>query len=179
MRRRSWLLGTVAAGALLGTTTWSLYRNTGTALARKLEGDFRQFVGPQDLMALGPEHAFTQLSSFARTVKYPHEPGPYGDSLLFEYGIYNWGKGENFEFSLTRHVVFPIGDPQEADDKIIQLRLSFLYPPDDFRNLSTMTMWEENLERGMSMSQFIRTSPAFALAMARPPRGMELFASPQ
>jgi hypothetical protein len=48
-----------------------------------------------------------------------------GDMLLCQWGTYDWGKGESFEFNITRQFMTPVGE----DDDIEQLSLTFGYPP--------------------------------------------------
>jgi hypothetical protein len=48
-----------------------------------------------------------------------------GDMLLFQWGIYDWGDGEFFEYDLTRQLI-PAG---EEDPPIFQLSLTLQYEP--------------------------------------------------
>lgn len=49
-----------------------------------------------------------------------------GDMLLFQWGVYDWGAGAMFEVDLTRQVILP---DEEGDDAIWQLHLTYLYKP--------------------------------------------------
>ena len=54
-----------------------------------------------------------------------------GDMLLFQWGVYNWGNGEFFEYNITRQFIMSEAVEQEecADDWIGQLSLTLKYQP--------------------------------------------------
>ncbi len=61
-----------------------------------------------------------------------------GDMLLVQWGTYDWGAGEHFEFNVTRQL---IRNPSEDED-IWQLALTFRYRPDTFlRSLGEGNRW--------------------------------------
>ena len=53
------------------------------------------------------------------------DPTGDGDMLLFQWGTYDWGEGERFELDLTRQVILP---DEEDDDAIWQLHLTYRFP---------------------------------------------------
>jgi len=48
------------------------------------------------------------------------------DMLLFQFGVYDWGKGEHFEFDITRQFIIA---GAEGDDAISQLHCTTYYEP--------------------------------------------------
>jgi len=50
-----------------------------------------------------------------------------GDMLLFQWGCYDWGDGESFEFDVTRQLIWLDGDDEHA---IWQLSLTFRFEAD-------------------------------------------------
>jgi hypothetical protein len=69
-----------------------------------------------------------------------------GDMLLFQWGVYNWGTGEFFEYNITRQfIVSEIHeDDQEewTDDFIGQLSLTLKYAPSsELRNMASGNRW--------------------------------------
>lgn len=60
------------------------------------------------------------------------------DMLLFQWGTYDWGKGEFFELKITRQLMQSNGD----DDEIWQLSLTFKFDPNDStRDLGAGSKW--------------------------------------
>jgi hypothetical protein len=55
------------------------------------------------------------------------------DMLLFQWGTYDWGEGAHFELDITRQVILP---DEEDDDAIWQLHMTYLFLPTD--ELSTL-----------------------------------------
>jgi hypothetical protein len=51
-----------------------------------------------------------------------------GDMLLYQWGCYDWGNGEFFEFNITRQFI----DGACEDEDIRQLLLTFRYKPTHF-----------------------------------------------
>ena len=45
-----------------------------------------------------------------------------GDMLLYQWGAYDWGEGESFEFDITRQLILGTGE----DEDIFQLSLTFI-----------------------------------------------------
>lgn len=151
-----------------------------TDLATRVETDFWRHASRDDLAGVSPHDAIVLMVSFADQVKYRHDTSsPYGDSLLFEYGVFDWGKGENFELTITRQVVFPFANPMDADDHIIQISITFRYEPTAFRHLTVMTKWASDLPPKQSMESFAMASPGYVLAADRVPREIQLYSSAQ
>lgn len=148
--------------------------------SRQLEADFRSFLRGRAVASLSPDDALEAMSRFFATVKYPLDgSSPHDDMLLFQYGVYDWGQGENFEFDITRQVVFEHGDDEDADDHIIQLSLTFRYDPGPFRALPAVTQWSSELPAPGDLTSFARDSKAYALLKGLTPREIALHASAQ
>src|SRR5699024_7432681 len=82
-----------------------------------------------------PDRLFPHvLSAFAEYRVEQAELEEDGDMLLFQWGTYDWGHGRHFEVDLTRQVILPSPDPED-DPSYLQLRCSFLYPPEGFEPL--------------------------------------------
>lgn len=71
------------------------------------------------------QESIDRFISFFEKYKIQHElEHAEQDMLLFQPGTFDWtGKGENFEFNLTRQFESP------NDDKFLQLSLTLFYDP--------------------------------------------------
>jgi hypothetical protein len=86
---------------------------------------------------------------------------PQSDMLLFQYGTYDWGDGEHFEFDITRQFV-------EAEDEsdngyvISQLHCRALYQPTDFlRAIGEANLWCSNKDEVSTFRSAIMESSAY------------------
>jgi hypothetical protein len=94
------------------------------------------------------------------------------DALLFQYGCYDWGEGERFEFDLTRQFV---DADKTAAGAISQLRLTVYYPADeDLRALGRHNAWCGGREKLTAFREKVFASEAFALAAIRPRATVEI-----
>jgi len=60
------------------------------------------------------------------------------DMLLFQWGVFDWGQGESFEFDITRQLIY--GDGEDGD--IFQLSLTFRFvPTEELNNLASGNRW--------------------------------------
>lgn len=92
------------------------------------------------------------------------------DMLLFQYGTYDWGEGENFEFDITRQ--FIVSD-DEDDDAISQLRCTVRYKAtSDLRAIGGADLWCETKQEMATFRSAILNSPAYALAQNDCPRAV-------
>jgi len=87
------------------------------------------------------------------------------DMLLFQYGCYDWGDGELFEFDLTRQFV----DSHKTEaGAISQLRLTAYFAPDtELRALGRASHPCGSREGLADFRAVVFSSPAFVLAAAR------------
>ncbi len=85
------------------------------------------------------------------------------DMLLFEFGTYAWNDGR-FSTSLTRQLIYADGD----DDDIFQLRLQYLYAPDDsLKAIGGGHEWHMRTDQLAAFRLHVFESNAFQLAEAR------------
>ena len=85
------------------------------------------------------------------------------DMLLFQWGTYDWGRGEHFEVDITRQLVFQDREDEEA--RIWQLSLRFEFAPSpELRALGDQNKWCDLPSDLPDFSAFVLTSPAMAMA---------------
>ena len=94
------------------------------------------------------------------------------DALLFQYGCYDWGEGERFEFDLTRQFV---DADKTAAGAISQLRLTVYYLADEeLRALGRHNAVCGGRDKLAAFREEVFVSPAFALAAIRPRARVEI-----
>jgi hypothetical protein len=95
-----------------------------------------------------------------------------GDMLLCQWGVYDWGSGESFEFNLTRQ--FTATD-DEADDAISQLLLTLFFSPSDaLRAVPKGDRWCRDADGLNEFEQFINGGAAYQAVAASQPQRVEL-----
>ena|SRR5437868_5433255 len=96
-----------------------------------------------------------------------------GDMLLFQYGSYDFGKGLDFHFDLTRQF---ISVEVKDDDAISQLHLTFLFASsDEFRAAGAHHVWCPQRDQLPEFRSKILSSRALSLARARQPKSVTVF----
>jgi hypothetical protein len=92
---------------------------------------------------------------------------PDADMLLFQWGVFDWGKGPSFELDLTRQF---IGAGASGDDAISQLRCTAHFVPSlELRAIPVSNRWCGSVAAIEAYSGFIYDSAAFrAVASATP-----------
>lgn len=101
--------------------------------------------------------------------------GQDSDMLLFQWGVFDWGKGEHFEFDITRQFILSQGTD---DDAISQLRVtSYITPSKQLRDIPLGNRWCRNAKDAPDFQAFILSSAAFQLA-SQQPRRIEVAWSP-
>jgi hypothetical protein len=81
-----------------------------------------------------------------------------GDMLLCQWGCYDWGQGESFEFNITRQFTETEGE----DEGIRQLSLTFKFKPvDSLRNLADGNLWCHSPGEIREFRSLIETSVAY------------------
>lgn len=82
-----------------------------------------------------------------------------GDMLLYQWGVYDWGKGEFFELDITRQLV-PNGSCEDED--IWQLSLTFKFDPTpELRDIGRGNRWCPTPNDLTEFESFIRASKAY------------------
>jgi hypothetical protein len=81
------------------------------------------------------------------------------DMLLFQWGTYDWGTGEQFTFNLTRQIIVC----EDAEDEDIwQLSLTFEFVSDDgLRSLGNGDKWCHSLAKLPDFREYVQRSAAF------------------
>ena len=81
-----------------------------------------------------------------------------GDMLLYQWGTYDWGEGEFFEFNITRQFMDAAGE----DDDIRQLSLTFKFEPTEaLRKLADGNRWCATPDEVDEFRTFIEASDAY------------------
>lgn len=88
-----------------------------------------------------------------------------GDMLLYQWGTYDWGNGESFEFNITRQLICSDGE----DDDIQQLSLTFKFVPTSLpSDLGEGNRWCQMPDELPAFRKFIEESPPYvALGQTR------------
>ncbi len=90
------------------------------------------------------------------------DPTRDADMLLFEWGVYDWGQGETFNFGVTRQF---IEAEERDDDAISQLHLTIHLPPTaEAKQLPAGNYWCDGVAFTPHLHRFILESDAFRLA---------------
>ena len=80
------------------------------------------------------------------------------DMLLYQWGTYDWGEGESFEFDITRQLIFGDGE----DEDIFQLSFTFRFEPTTkLTNFGSGNRWCSSHEELDDFRDFILGSPPF------------------
>ncbi len=92
---------------------------------------------------------------------------PQSDMLLYQWGVFDWGRGENFEFDMTRQF---IQAGLRGGDAISQLHFTAVFPPTPaLRSVANANRWCESLMQVPDFESFVLGSAAFqAVADLRP-----------
>ena len=90
-----------------------------------------------------------------------------GDMLLFQWGVYDWGKGPSFELDLTRQAIalIPADDEYEWEEQDIrQLCCTFYYLPEPFRSIEEGNRWCHSPAGLAAFQQFVLEHPVLYTA---------------
>lgn len=113
------------------------------------------------MAALTPEAGVRLMLGFYREVR-PEGVRALdedGDTLLFEWGTFDWGNGNYFEIIIHRQFV----DAElQDDDAISQLRLTFYFAPtEDILKLKEGGRWCDQPKWLAEFETFIRDNAAY------------------
>jgi hypothetical protein len=85
--------------------------------------------------------------------------------LLYQWGTYDWGHGQAFELDLTRQVIIP---DEEDDDAIWQLHVTYRFEPrQDLQALGQGDRWSSDFGSLDEFVDFVRSTPVYAAIGAR------------
>jgi len=119
-----------------------------------------------------PREGFEQFFSFHESVKAEGCEDPGNDMLLFQWGVYDWGKGKFFELNITRQF---IENSLEDDDAISQLSLTFKYEPNAaFEAISAGSAWSDGPSTFPTFPEHVFASSAFRAALVAKAKHIEL-----
>lgn len=94
------------------------------------------------------------------------------DMLLFQFGIYDWGHGEYFEFDITRQFIV---DDEEDDDAISQLHCTARYEPSVLlRAVGRGDRWCKSRDGLAEFKSHIEASPAYLAALPLSAKGTQI-----
>ena len=83
-----------------------------------------------------------------------------GDMLLYQWGVFDFGKGESFQFDITRQF---IADGQAGDGAFSQLRCTAYFGPTaELRAIPQDNRWCRSRAEVNEFKKFILNSRAFA-----------------
>jgi hypothetical protein len=130
---------------------------------------FLQRIKPRapELAALSPAEGIALMLGFYKEERADGcEIAEDGDMLLYQWGCYDWGRGEAFEFNITRQLMEAAGE----DEDIRQLALTFKFTPSEaLRKLASGNRWCHSPDEVSEFRSFIESSPAYkAVATAKP-----------
>lgn len=129
---------------------------------KSIDKAFLRFLRDQRVdYQVSPDAAFRAMLAF-----YCEERASGGnvdedaDMLLFQWGIYDWGNGEHLEIDITRQVMIP---GKEDDDAIWQLHLTYRCTPTaSDRDLGSGNEWCNSPAELEQFSRLVTTSGAFS-----------------
>jgi hypothetical protein len=99
-------------------------------------------------------------------------PDASGDTLLFQWGTYDWGDGPSLQYDLTRQLIV---EPGAGDEDIWQLAVTLHYAPSDAADaIGAGNRWCEGLEEVDGLRRFIEASKATAFVRSVTPLRVEV-----
>jgi hypothetical protein len=132
--------------------------------------EFEQLVqaSGKSLPALTPDEATTLMLSFYKHTRADDvNLEADEDMLLFQWGVYDWGQGEYFEYTITRQLIadraFIDKETHEewTERMFEQLSLTFRYKLSEaLRGLPSGNRWCYRPEELTDFAQYIAESPA-------------------
>ena len=133
--------------------------------------------GTDDLSVVTAPQALDLMTGFYRDVRADDcDLEGDGDMLFCEWGAFDWGRGEHFEFHLFRQFFFPPPGAVDADDVLVgaddyiwhlDLMLS-LTPTPELRELGRDSRLCHSPAELAEFTQSVRSSAAFAAVQGRP-----------
>lgn len=130
---------------------------------------FLQLIKPKspELSSLSPAEGIRLMLGFYQDERADGcEIDEDGDMLLYQWGCYDWGHGETFEFNVTRQFMDAAGE----DENIRQLSLTFKFNPNEsLRKLAQGNRRRNSPDEISEFRSFIESSAAYkTVAKAKP-----------
>jgi hypothetical protein len=125
------------------------------------------------LDSLGVSTALDQMIAFYLGQRCDRcDPDADGDMLLFQWGVFDWGRGPSFQFNLTRQ--FTIADAL-GDEGMSQLSLTLHFEPADaLAALGKGNQWCTSPAESAAFARSVKSSAAFAALIGAVPSRAEL-----
>lgn len=122
---------------------------------------------------LTPGQGLERMPAFYRDVRATDcNIAEQGDMLLYQWGVYDWGKGPQFELELARQLVAVGGE----DDDIWQLHLTFRFAPSGVLHaLGRGDRWCQSLDEVDEFATFLMSHPAKVAVAHRSDAAVELW----
>jgi hypothetical protein len=139
------------------------------------ESEFRRFLGSRRLeveTAALDDLIMAVLDFYESERATGLETTPQADMLLFQFGVYDWGQGENFEFDITRQFIL---EGEEGDDAISQLCCTVVYEPTmQLRSVGKGNCWCQSCDDLTAFKTFILTSDVYMAAQHHPSKHVHI-----
>ena len=120
-----------------------------------------------DVRASTPREGIEAMLAFCAATACP---ACSDDTLLYQWGSYDWGAGKHFEVNITRQF---IEAELEDDDAISQLSLTYMYKPSaQLLALGASNCWEDG---SPDFRRFIFESVSFMAVADTKPDRIEVF----
>lgn len=86
--------------------------------------------------------------------------------LLFQFGTYDWGHGDHFEFDLTRQFIAEGYEEGDDDDAMSQLHCTMRYEPSpELRLLKSQNHWCQSRAELPAFRSLVLSSEAYRHAL--------------
>jgi len=142
--------------------------------AKRAKQEFEKLIrrSGERVGSLSPARGVEMMLAFYKSVRFDDIDLAAGrDMLLYQWGTYDWGEGESFEFDITRQLILGAGE----DEDIFQLSLTFKFQPTvTLRQLGAGNRWCRSIEEVEEFRSFIDSSPAIITAGHAKPSKVQL-----
>jgi hypothetical protein len=140
--------------------------------------EFRNFILNRGLDPDGADLGSIVEATFAFYESVPafDPPEPLdSDMLLFQFGVYDWGNGEHFEFDLTRQFI----EDEKGEQAISQLGCRTIYDPAPaLRSIGSAHQWCHSRSDLTAFKKSVLSGPAYLAALRLPAQRREITWSP-
>ena len=127
---------------------------------RELDRAFKSFLDSRQVDVVAAESAVgvrAMLDFYAQERADGFDPSREQDMLLFQWGTFDWGRGEHFELDMTRQVVLP---DEVDDDAIWQLHLTYRFAVSPgLSGLGSGDKWCASPSELAGLERYIASSP--------------------